>query len=203
MIIGIVGQIGSGKSEVAKIFEKYGGHLISADKIGKEVIEKNPVILRRLVNAFGREILTNGGRLKRRRLGKLAFASGENKIKLNKIIHPYLLRELSRQVKAAIKESELVIIDAALLIDWGWNEKVDFTILVRCSHKTTESRLLKKGYSHNEIRNRRDSQLSNSLMKRYADFIVSNNDSIDYLEVKVKKIIKKLCRKGLTLAGSK
>jgi dephospho-CoA kinase len=199
MLIGIVGQIGSGKSQVAGIFKKYGGFVISADKIGKQIVDNNPAILKKLTTVFGNQIVTKGGRLTRRKLGQIAFSSESNLANLNRIIHPYLIKELARQTKLASIRSKLVIIDAALLIDWGWHEKVDYTILVQTFAKISEQRLLKKGLIGEEIKKRRHSQLSNAYMKKFADFIISNNDSPDFLEAKVKKIIKKLCRKGLTL----
>jgi dephospho-CoA kinase len=199
MLIGIVGQIGSGKSQVAGIFKKYGGFVISADKIGKQIVDNNPAILKKLITVFGNQIVTKGGRLRRRKLGQIAFSSKSNLARLNRIIHPYLIKELVCQTTVASIRNKLIIIDAALLINWGWHEKVDYTLLVQASSKITEQRLLKKGLLRDEIRTRRHSQLSNAKIKKFADFIVSNNDSPDFLEAKVRKIIKKLCRKGLTL----
>lgn len=192
MLIGVTGQIGGGKTEVAKIFKKYGAFVISADKIGKDVIEKNPIMLDKLVRAFGESILTKSGRLRRKKLGEIAFSSEADKKKLNKIIHPELLKELGKQVRSAEKKNKIVVIDAALLIDWQWHKIVDITILVHASHKTKIDRLKEKGYSEKEARMRLKSQLKYRELRRHVDIILLNDESLDCLEVKVRKIIEKL-----------
>lgn len=80
MLIGITGQIGAGKTEAAKIFAECGAYVISADKIGRDVVEKKPEVLARLIKAFGDDILTPKGNLRRKYLARLAFAD-ENKKK--------------------------------------------------------------------------------------------------------------------------
>jgi len=197
MIIGITGQIGSGKTEVAGIFKKFGATVISADKIGKEVVNNNSNILRRLVKVFGPTIISKSGRLRRRRLGEMAFSSEKNKRRLNSIIHPSLLKELARRTRQAVKNNTLVVVDAALLIDWGWQNKVDYTILVHADEKVRVGRLKKTGYTETESRLRIKSQIPFSAQKRFADYIIINNKSLDSLVMKVEKIIAKLASKGV------
>lgn len=196
MLIGITGQIGSGKSEVARIFKKHGAFVLSADEIGREVVEKNPATLKRLVEAFGDNILSKTGRLRRRNLGEIAFASEEEKRKLNDIVHPALLRELENQARAASKKYDMVVIDAALLIDWKWDRKVDYTILIHASDKIKLDRLIRMGYSWAEARSRIRSQLKYRELRKHSDFVVLNNKSLDSLELKVKKIVRKFRQKG-------
>jgi dephospho-CoA kinase len=195
VLIGIAGQIGSGKSEVARIFKKHGAFVLSADKIGREVVEKNPATLKRLVKAFGKKILSKTGRLRRRSLGEIAFASEEEKRKLNNIVHPVLLKELENQARAVSRKYDMVVIDAALLIDWKWDRKVDYTILVHAPDKIKLDRLIKMGYSKAEAGNRIRSQLKYRELRKRSDFVVLNNKSLDSLELKVKKIVMKLRQK--------
>jgi dephospho-CoA kinase len=192
MLVGITGLIGAGKTEVADIFRKGGAYVISADQIGKKVVKSHPLLLLRLARAFGPEILTPSGRLRRKKLGDLAFASLEKKKKLEKIIHPILLRELSLKSKEALKKRRLVVIDAALLVYWGWHKKVDFLILVHATEKIRLARLIKAGYGKKEALARSKSQLPFSLQKRCADFVIYNNGSRESLEAKVEKIRKRL-----------
>jgi dephospho-CoA kinase len=192
MLIGITGQIGSGKSEVARIFEQLGAFVISADRIGKDVVEKDQKVLKKLVAAFGPEILTPTGKLRRRKLGEMALVSDKNKNKLNKIVHPYLLKELSRQSKEALRKYKMVVIDAALLVDWGWDKKVDKTILVHAGDKVKTARLIKKGYSLKEAKIRINAQLKYTLLRSHADIVIFNNKSLASLKKRVEKIFNKL-----------
>lgn len=191
MLIGITGQIGSGKSEVARIFGKYGAFVISADKIGKDVVEKNPAVLNKLVRAFGTDILTRSGRLRRKMLAELAFSSEELKQKLNNIVHPPLLKELAGQGESALRTHKLVVIDAALLLDWGWDKKVDMTIFVHANDRMKIARLVENGYTIEEAKMRLKSQPRFAEFKERSDITILNNKSLDSLEVKVKKIIRK------------
>lgn len=195
MLIGLTGQIGAGKTAVAGIFRKLGAFVISADRIGKDVVEKNRQVLNRLVKAFGPAILTPSGKLRRKRLGLLAFSSPEYREKLNKIVHPHLMKALARQAKAAGKIHKMVIIDAALLIDWNWHEKVDCTILVNAGKNLKIKRSMAKGLTEKEAKMRLKSQLKYACMKKHADFIILNNKSLESLELKVRKIIKKCSKK--------
>lgn len=195
MLIGITGQIGAGKTAAAKIFQRHGAFLISADRIGRDVVEKNRKVLNRLVNTFGHDILTPSGKLRRKRLGKIAFSSNKNREKLNSIVHPPMLKELTRQVKAALKIHHLVVIDAALLIDWGWHKKVDCTVLVHAGYNLKIKRSMAKGLTEEEAKMRLKSQLDYACLKKHADFTILNNKSLEALELKVKKIIKKCAKK--------
>lgn len=196
MLIGLTGLIGSGKSEVARIFEKNGAFVISADKIGKDVVDKNKAILKKLVKVFGQEIVSKSGQLNRKILGRLAFISDKNKEKLNKIVHPALLKELALQVKKAIGKYDMVVVDAALLIYWGWDKKVDKTILVDTILRKRIQRLRAKGYSEAEVKSRSKSQLKLSELSRRADYILMNNSTCKMLEKKVENIIAGLTKRG-------
>ncbi len=195
MLIGITGQIGAGKTAAAEIFKKLGAFLISADRIGRDVVEKNRKVLDRLVRVFGSDILTPSGKLRRKHLGIIAFSSQKNKEKLNNIVHPPLLKELTRQVKAALKIHDLVVIDAALLIAWGWHKKVDCTVLVHAGYDLKIKRSVAKGLTEEEAKMRLKSQHNYACLKKHADFTILNNKSIETLELKVKKIIKKCAKK--------
>jgi len=198
MLIGITGHIGSGKTEVAEIFRKKGAFVISADKIGKDVVEKNQIVLSKLIRTFGQSILTPSGRLRRRKLGAMALVSEEGKNKLNKIVHPYLLKEMDRQSRQAQKKYDMVVIDAALLIDWGWDKKVDITILVHSGDKIKIARLVEKGYTIKEARIRIKSQMKYKTLRKHAEIVIFNNKSLGDLEKKAVRIFDKLSRKGLT-----
>ena len=114
MYIGITGQIGAGKTTAAKIIASFGAAVIDADRIGRQVVDRSPALLKRLARQFGSEILTPSGRLSRTRLARLAFADEAAKRHLDRIVHPYLLKELRRQMRQKASRFDGVVIDAAL-----------------------------------------------------------------------------------------
>lgn len=193
-IIGITGGIGSGKTEVAKFFKKQGAEVISADQIGKQVVEKNPQVLKKLIKAFGQEILNKDKKLKRRKLGELAFSSVESRDKLNKIVHPYLLSALRKKIKEFRKRpSGILVVDAALIVEWELQKELDYLILVESTLKNRLKRLIEyQGYSQNEALKRVKMQLKDKTRRKYADSIIRNDKNLKDLKTKASSIWKKL-----------
>ncbi|MFQ6031393.1 MAG: dephospho-CoA kinase [Candidatus Zixiibacteriota bacterium] len=197
LLIGVTGGIACGKTEVCKVFQKKGATILSGDEIGKEVVEKNKKVLKRLVQTFGKEILNKNLSLNRRKLGELAFASKESKDQLNKIIHPYLLRELKKRIEGLKKKNYegVVAIDAALIVEWGLQKELDYLVFVESKRENKIKRLQKqKGYSRTEALNRIKSQLPEISKKRLADFVIINDKGLNELREKAERIWKKLIR---------
>lgn len=185
MLIGLTGQIGAGKSTAAVVLKEFGAAVIDADSIGKQVVDNSPALLKKLVKKFGREILTRTGKLDRKALAAQAFATPTNKRALDALVHPYLLKELHRQVKQASKTCEVVVIDAALLLNWGLDRQVDATIVVTANQKVRVARMAARGFSREEILARQKSQYPLGEYRRRATFVISNNGSREELRRKV------------------
>ena len=187
MIVGITGGIASGKTEVAKVFQKKGAIIISGDELGKKVVEKNPVVLKKLVKIFGKEILNSKGKLNRKTLGAIAFANEKNKQELNRIVHPYLLRELKHEITKFRKtrnKKQVLLVDAALIVEWKLYKNLDKLILVISPEGKRLARLRKLGFSKKEASDRIKRQVTDSRRRRYSDFIISNNGSLKQLKDK-------------------
>jgi dephospho-CoA kinase len=186
-IIGITGGIGSGKTEVAKVFKKLGVIILSGDEIGRDVVEKNQTVLKKLVKTFGRVILKKDNKLNRRKLGEIAFSSAEGKNKLNRIIHPYLLSDLRNKIKEYRKKKKgVVVIDAALIVEWGLQKELDYLILVESNLKNRLKRLKENlGYSQKDALNRIKMQVEDKTKHRYADYIIRNDKDLKELRRKV------------------
>jgi dephospho-CoA kinase len=181
LLVGVTGGIACGKTEVCKVFQKKGAIILSGDEIGKKVVEKNKGVFKELVKAFGKEILNKNQSLNRRKLGEIAFASKESSKKLNRIIHPYLLRELRKRMDDFKKRDYegVVIIDAALIVEWGLQKELDYLIFVESRREDRIRRLQKqKGYSRREALDRIKSQLPEITKKRLADFVIKNDKGL-------------------------
>jgi len=184
LVIGLTGGTGSGKTEVARVLRKRGGIIVSGDRIGKEVVERNKQVLKRLVKVFGREILNKKGKLNRRKLGSLAFASEKNQKKLNRIIHPQLLKELRRKIAQARKsetDEKFLVVDAALISEWGLEKELDMTVLVASPVKLRFKRLINQGLNRKEAQDRIRRQLSDAQRRRKADYVIKNDGSLKRL----------------------
>jgi dephospho-CoA kinase len=188
ILIGITGGIASGKTEVARIFGKKGAVILSGDEIGKEVVEKNKIVLRGLVKIFGEGILKKNGSLNRRKLGEIAFASPRSKNRLNRVVHPRLLEELRKRIRKQSKNA-IVVVDAALIIEWGLEKELDYLIFVESKREDKIKRLQReKGYSRKEALDRIKSQLPEITKKKKADFVIKNDEGLAELRKKARKV---------------
>jgi len=190
VVIGIAGGIATGKTEVAKLFANRGAIIISGDELGREVIQENPGVPRELVEAFSEEILDENGKLNRRKLAQLAFRDPVSKKKLNNIIHPHLLRRLKgRLTQLRKKEGEkLVVVDAALIPDWGIKDWLDCLVIVDCTYENQLQRLKERGLSEQEAKDRIASQLSSERKRESADYLIENNGTLEELRQESEKL---------------
>lgn len=192
--IGLTGGIGSGKSTVAAILAEHGFPIIDADKIAREVVEPGQPALAELALTFGNDILNEDGSLNRQALANVAFVNEENRQALNNITHPRInarTEELFAEAEAAGKEA--AVWDMPLLVDQGYQDRVDIVIVVDVDAETRLKRLVgSRGLDEVDARRRIASQIDDETRRKAADFIVDNNGERAALEPQVKEIIKNL-----------
>ena len=185
MLIGITGQIGAGKSTAAGTMARLGATVVDADRIGREVVERSTALRRKLARAFGSEIIDAHGQIRRKKLASLAFADRKAKAKLNDLVHPYLLKELRREVKKLLRTGRVVVIDAALLLYWDMDREVDFVLVIHVSRGERLKRLKNKGVSPDDALARERAQLPYREFQKRADRVILNNGTPRDLERKV------------------
>jgi dephospho-CoA kinase len=194
VLLGLTGVPGAGKSLAAEYFKRKGAVVISGDDTGREVLENYPETLRKLTDAFGRGILDLDGSLDRRCLGQIVFANSRKLKKLNSIIHPYLLKLLKSKINKYRKSASrrLVVVDAALIFEWGIENWFDYTLVVTANRTKRIRRLIASGLSRREAENRIGSQMPQSKKAARADFVIENNGTRIALRNKVYGLLKKI-----------
>lgn len=189
MILGITGVFGSGKTIVAEIFARYGYKHINADLIGHKLLDKKP-IKDKVIKTFGKSILTKN-KINRKKLKDIVFYNHSKLIKLNRIIHPAIIKEIKSIINKS--KSKKIIIDGALLIEAKCTGLFDKLIIVKINKKEQFKRILrKKKYTKKEINNIIKSQLSQKEKLKYADIVVDNLGGLENTRKQVKKIMEKL-----------
>lgn len=156
---------------------KWGAVVIDADQIGREVVANNRSVQQKLVSTFGPGVLSNSGEIDRESLAGVAFRTENSRSQLNRIVHPPLLRELGRQVKKANGRRKVVVIDAALLIEWGLNRKVDLVIVVGAPQRLRLERLTARGLRPSDAKKRMQRQPSPKVFHDAADVLLGNTGS--------------------------
>jgi len=198
MVIGLTGQIGAGKSTAARILREHGALIVDADLIGRQVVDKSPVLRKKLARAFGPEILDRQGAVKRRKLASLAFADSSSRDKLNDLVHPFLLKELRRQVKAGARTHRVVVIDAALLLFWGMDSEVDLVLIIHTGRHRRLERMEQRGISREDTLAREKAQLPYSEFRRRADRLIMNTGNLEQLRRKLDRFWHKAVVSGRT-----
>jgi dephospho-CoA kinase len=186
-IIGLTGGPGAGKTEVADILRKNRAVIISGDDIGREVVNTNPAVLKKLVKTFSEEILFPDKKLNRAKLGMLVFGNHDNMQKLNEIIHPPLLKLLKSKIKISRDKypKKLIVVDAALIFEWGIANWFDYILVVTAKRDFRIKRLVKNGLSNRQAQARIASQIPQKTKANLADFIIENNGTKPSLNNKV------------------
>ncbi|MBI2852168.1 MAG: dephospho-CoA kinase [Chloroflexi bacterium] len=186
-IIGLTGGIGSGKTTVARLLKELGAVVIDADSLAHAALSPGSETWREVVAAFGQEIVSSGSEIDRAALAKVVFNDPELLAWLNRIMHPRLrdtaiarLEEYRRQGAA------VVVIEAPLLIEAGWDAMVDEVWVVTASESRILERLEKeRGLKHTDILARMRSQLSSEERLKHANVIINNDSGLDELRDQV------------------
>src|SRR5690348_10301752 len=138
IVVGLTGGIGAGKSTVAAILAELGARVIDADRIGHDVYRPDTPGFRLVVDAFGPGVVGADGAIDRPALGAIVFADPAALARLNVLLHPLIQDELGRRLAAARADGFAgpVVIEAALLLEAGWDRLVDrvWVVTVRREH---------------------------------------------------------------------
>ena len=196
-IIGLTGNIGSGKSTVAKTFEELGAKVIDADEIARAAVEPGKPALKELISEFGKEILNDDGTLNRKYVADAVFNNEAKREKLNSIIHPRILGEINGYIdKYRDDGEEVVIIEAALLVEKrGLIKIIDKLIVVSVDRETQIERVrTRDNLDRDEIVSRIESQMNNEDKTRHADYVIDNTESIESTRNQVEKIWESLIK---------
>jgi len=146
--IGLTGGIGCGKSTVAAMMSELGCHIINADKMAHALIAPGAAAYDEVVRQFGTHILASDGSIDRARLASIVFGDPKKLAALNAIVHPRVLREIDQELArlAASDPHGIAVVEAALLIEAGYHQKLDRLILVSCTREQQLERLTNAGF---------------------------------------------------------
>lgn len=188
MKIGITGGIGSGKSEVTKYLRNRGENVICADEVSRQVVQPGEPGASAIRLEFGNEFFEADGTLNRKKLAEYVFSDKILTLRLNDILHPIIINRIS---KLASYSSGRVFIDAALLVQAGMHEDVDYVWLV-CTDlkKRIERVLLRDKTDEQSILQRIKCQLADEELATYADEVIENNGNLTELHRKIDSLLK-------------
>lgn len=179
-LIGLTGGAGSGKSTVAQIFKSWGAGVIDADRIGHALLLPGSPCHDEVVREFGGGIRYANGRIDRRALGALVFADARRMRRLDDIVHPHLLAEIAFQALKLKRAGgvPLAVVDAALIVQWNLQRKLDALIVVDAPERTRLARLAAKGIPPERAKRIIASQLPAARLRHAADIVIDNGGGL-------------------------
>lgn len=177
LLIGLTGNIATGKSTVAEMLAELGAAIIDADKVAHQVMRPGTLVHADIVEAFGPQILTPDGAIDRKRLGRLVFADREALARLEAIVHPATLEAIDRRIAATA--ADVVVVEAIKLIQSGLADKCQSVWVTVCRPEQQVARLMEhRGISRAEARQRVEAQRPQEERAAQADVVIDNTGAL-------------------------
>jgi len=189
-VIGLIGGIGSGKSRVAAEFVRHGARVVSGDQAGQEAL-RQPEIRSRVVERWGPAVLDEKGEINRRRLGALVFADPTELRALEALVFPWIERRLRAEIDAAAHEGvPLVVLDAAVMLEAGWDKVCDRIVYVHTPREQRLQRLAEqRRWTTQEVAARESAQLPLTAKVSRADHVIDNSGPPEALARQVDNLL--------------
>ena len=177
-IIGLTGNIATGKSVVSGMLERLGAKAIDADALAHEVMEKGTPVWRAVVREFGEGILCSDGSINRKKLGSIVFADGVALRRLEALVHPAVIVRTKELIESS--QEPVIVIEAIKLIEAGMHRACDALWVVTCRKEHQLARLVEqRGLPEEEAWQRIEAQPPQEAKLALADVVIDNSGSLD------------------------
>lgn len=189
-LIGLTGNIASGKSVVADMLAERGATIIDSDVLARDAVTRGSPALDAIVAKWGTEILDADGSLDRAALRHVVFQDQTDLDALNGIVHPEIVRLLAREIAAArARGDRLVVCVIPLLFERHLAEEFDAIVLVDAPRSVRLERIVRdRGIDEAEAMQMIASQMPADLKRARADYVIENPGSLQDLEAEVDRV---------------
>jgi dephospho-CoA kinase len=193
-VVGLTGGIGAGKSTFASLLAERGAQIIDADELGRDALQPGKPSWHSVVAQFGDEILLPGTmEVDRAQLAEIVFNSKEKLAALNAIVHPAIMKGIADDLERLQGTDEIVVLDAALIVELGLAEVVDAVIVVTAPDDARRHRLMtERGMTSDAVAARIASQATTEQLLEKADIVVNNDGTRQRLAEEADRVWKLL-----------
>nr|CAD1821926.1 unnamed protein product [Ananas comosus var. bracteatus] len=195
-LVGLTGGIASGKSTISNLFKSNGVPVVDADIVARDVVKKGSRGWKKVVKAFGNDILLENGDIDRARLGQIVFSDPEKRQLLNRILAPYISSGIFWEIaKLWFKGAKVIVLDIPLLFEAKMDRWTAPTIVVWVDPETQINRLMARdAISEEQARNRINAQTPLEWKKTKADIVIDNSGTIDETKLQFEKVLTQISR---------
>ena len=205
LLVGLTGNIASGKSVVAQLFSERGATIIDADVLARRAVEMGTGAYRAIVERWGTSVLSPDGHLDRAALRRRVFGDPAELEALNQIVHPEVARLREELVaEARARGDRLVVCDIPLLFERSLADEFEKIVLVDAPRPVRLERLVKdRGLRETEAMDMIAAQMPAELKRARADYVIDNSGSFGELEARVRDVwgsLEKIARSDTSAA---
>ena len=189
-VYGLTGNIGSGKSTVARLLRERGVPVVDADQVARDLVLPGQPALAEIASRFP-GVVAPDGRLDRKALGARVFADEAERKALNEILHPRIAAESGSRLAALAEEGrELAIYEAALIVENGLDALFDGLVVVTAPEDDQVRRVAARdGLAEAETRARIAAQLPAKEKAARGDFVIDNGSGLEALAAQVDRVL--------------
>ncbi|TVQ11250.1 MAG: dephospho-CoA kinase [Balneolaceae bacterium] len=187
--VGLTGGIGSGKTTVARQWEKLGARVVYADSLAKELMATDRQLKNQIIDAFGEQSYHHDGSLNRTYLSEQAFGSGRVE-ELNRLVHPAVYKKTDELMQEAMASGYPVFVkEAALLLKNGRPENLDYIVVVTAPEDVRVRRVAARDNTpESEVRARIRNQQTEQELISFSDHVIVNDRDIMHLEEGARRV---------------
>ncbi|MCE5276793.1 MAG: dephospho-CoA kinase [Planctomycetaceae bacterium] len=193
-VIGILGGVGAGKSTVAAALGRLGCRVIDADAIGHQMLD-DPAVRDELAAALGEGVVDTKGNIDRPAVAKTVFNNPEALAALNAVMHPRMRLRIEELLAAAGADecAKGVVLDAAIMVEAGWNDLCTAMLFVESDPQTRSARAqASRGWDRKMWQRREDSQISLDRKRSMCQYSVYNCSDVSDLEQQVREVFTRI-----------
>jgi dephospho-CoA kinase len=184
--VGLTGGIASGKTTVAALLRKHGCQVLDADILGHDLMQPGKPAYAEIVKEFGNGVLAPDKAIDRAKLGAVVFSDAEKRTRLNQILHPRIMEATQKWFEAlAAKDTDVAFVEAALLVEAGYHKDLDRLVVCWSKPEQQLERLLKRGLSRQQARQRVAAQMPADEKRRVADRVIDCSGTLAKTERQV------------------
>jgi dephospho-CoA kinase len=182
-LIGLTGNIASGKTVVADLLKEKGATIIDADTLSREAVQPGTQTLKTITSRWGNEVLDGSGALDRAALRRIVFTDQAQLDELNAIIHPEIARLRDTAISSARKRGDKIVVCVIpLLFERKLVDNFDMIVLVDAPRELRMERLVEtRGLDEAEAMNMIAAQMPAELKRARADYVIENTGPMDSL----------------------
>jgi dephospho-CoA kinase len=200
-ILGLTGNIGSGKSTVAQLWQRYNARIIEGDAVGHEVADTSDEYRDWLRQRFGADIF-DGDVLKRAELGRIVFADDQARDELNTAIWPHIRDLLQTKIENVLADGFVAVVDAAMIFEWKDQDRYDVIVSVIADpHVGAQRAAERMNLTTEEMLQRYRMQISAEAKSRQSGFTIRNDGHMNELRAKAFGIWPHVARRGREAAS--